>query len=129
MNDPEAVAAFLELCGELADRAEETRKLLSDNQMGQTASRRIGEFITHARRQIDQTDRRLLCGEVIPHGEKVFSISEPQTRWISKGKAGTPFELGVPVAIVEDQYQFILGHTIGGYPGSLVICQGKVCRL
>ena len=33
-------------------------------------------------------------------------------RWISKGKAGVPVELGVPVAIVEDQYQFILEHRI-----------------
>ena len=29
-----------------------------------------------------------------------------------KGKAGTPVELGVPVALIEDQYQFILHHEI-----------------
>ena len=34
--------------------------------------------------------------------EKVFSIFEPYTRWISKGKAGTPVELGVPVCVLED---------------------------
>ena len=43
---------------------------------------------------------------------KVFSIFEGHTRWISKGKAGTPVELGVPVAVIEDQYQLILHHKV-----------------
>ena len=60
----------------------------------------------HAVRQINRIDRRLLKGETIPQNEKVFSIFEPHTRWISKGKAGRPVELGVPVGIMEDQYQF-----------------------
>ena len=66
----------------------------------------------HAVRQIDQIDQRLLKGETIPQNEKVFSIFEPHTRWISKGKAGRPVELGVPVGITEDQYQFILHYEI-----------------
>ncbi len=33
-------------------------------------------YIVHARRQISQTDRRVLQGEVIPHDEKWFSIFE-----------------------------------------------------
>ena len=74
--------------------------------------RLIRGYIAHARRQIDQVDRRLLQGERIPHQEKVFSIFEPHTRWISKGKAGRPVELGVAVCVVEDQYQFILHHKL-----------------
>ena len=63
-------------------------------------------------RQIDQVERRLLKGETIAHDEKVFSIFEEHTRWVSKGKAGCAVELGVPVCVVEDQYQFILHHKI-----------------
>ena len=60
-------------------------------------------LVAHARRQIDQVDLRLLRGETIPHEEeKVFSIFEGHTRWISKGKAGTPVQLGVPVGLIED---------------------------
>ena len=44
--------------------------------------------------------------------EKVFSIFEPHTRWVVKGKAGVPVELGVPVCVVEDQFQFLLHHKI-----------------
>ena len=48
----------------------------------------------------------------IAHDEKVFSIFEEHTRWVSKGKAGCAVELGVPVCVVEDQFQFILHHKI-----------------
>lgn len=47
----------------------------------------LNEFIQHARRQIDQIDRRVLQGERIAHEEKVFSLFQPHTEWISKGKA------------------------------------------
>lgn len=56
--------------------------------------------------------RRVLLGEAIPHGEKVFSIFQPHTEWISKGKAGVPMELGLRVCIVEDQTRFILHHKV-----------------
>jgi transposase, IS5 family len=72
----------------------------------------IEEFIGHARRQIDQTHRRVILGEVIPHAEKVFSIFETHTEWISKGKAGVPVELGLRVCVMEDQHRFILHHRV-----------------
>lgn len=75
-------------------------------------SEKVEYFITHAKRQIDQIRRRVMNGEKIPSEEKVYSIFEPHTEWISKGKAGVPQELGVRVSIVEDQYGFILNHAV-----------------
>ena len=46
----------------------------------------VESYIFHAERQISQIERRVLKGEEIPHREKVFSIFEPHTEWISKGK-------------------------------------------
>ena len=69
-------------------------------------------YLAHAERQIDQIRRRVLQGETIPHDEKVFSIFQPHTEWISKGKAGVPVELGLRVAVVEDQHRFILHHQV-----------------
>ena len=66
----------------------------------------------HANRQIDQIRRRVILGEKIPHAEKVFSIFEEHTEWISKGKAGVPVELGLKVCVLEDQYGFILHHRV-----------------
>ena len=68
----------------------------------------LNDFCQHAARQIDQIGRRVLQGETIPHGEKVFSLFQPHTEWISKGKAGVPVELGLRVCILEDQHGFIL---------------------
>jgi hypothetical protein len=72
----------------------------------------INEYIVHANRQADQINRRVVLGEVIPHEEKVLSIFQPHTEWISKGKAGVPVEFGLRVCILEDQYGFILHHKI-----------------
>jgi hypothetical protein len=72
----------------------------------------INGFIIHANRQIEQIERRVLQGQVILHSEKVFSIFEPHTEWVVKGKAGVPVELGLRVCVLEDQYQFILHHRV-----------------
>ena len=72
----------------------------------------IDRFADHADRFIDQIRRRIIQGESIPHKEKVFSVFEEHTEWISKGKAGVPVELGLRVAIVEDQFGFILHHQV-----------------
>jgi IS5 family transposase len=72
----------------------------------------IEKFMKHAERQIDQIERRVINGEKIPHKEKVFSIFEEHTEWISKGKAGVPVELGIKVCVLEDQFGFILHHRV-----------------
>ena len=72
----------------------------------------VEHYIAHAQRQIDQIRRRVVLGEKIPHEEKVFSIFEPHTEWISKGKAGVAQELGLSVCVLKDQYGFILHHHV-----------------
>jgi hypothetical protein len=72
----------------------------------------VENYIVHADRQIDQIYRRVILEEKIPHEEKVFSIFEPHTEWITKGKAGVPQELGLNVCVVKDQYGFILYHEV-----------------
>ena len=75
-------------------------------------SKEIEKYITHAERQIVQIRKRVVEGEAIPHHEKVFSIFEEHTEWISKGKAGVPQELGLKVCVVKDQFGFILHHRV-----------------
>jgi len=66
----------------------------------------------HANRQVDQIRLRVLDGEIIPHNEKVFSLFEPHTEWISKGKVKAPVELGLRVCIMSDQFGFVLHHRV-----------------
>ena len=60
----------------------------------------------------DQIERRLLKGEVIPAEEKIYSIFEEHTEWITKGKLNKKVELGHLVLITTDQYQFIVDYKI-----------------
>ena len=106
------IKAYLKLCAKLIDRVEALLVELAAKGVPPQETHKIKHFSMHAVRQTNQIDRRLLKGETIPQNEKVFSIFEPHTRWISKGKAGRPVELGVLVGIAEDQFQFILHHEI-----------------
>ncbi|MCP4372187.1 MAG: ISNCY family transposase [Deltaproteobacteria bacterium] len=73
---------------------------------------KIEKFIDHAKRQTNQIERRVIKGETISHEEKVFSIFEGHTEWISKGKVGVEVELGLNVCILEDRHGFILHHHV-----------------
>ena len=106
------IKAYLKLCAKLIDRVEALLVELAAKGIPPQETHKFKHFAMHAVRQTNQIDRRLLKGETIPQNEKVFSIFEPHTRWISKGKAGRPVELGVLVGIAEDQFQFILHHEI-----------------
>jgi transposase, IS5 family len=107
---------YLDVSQHYLDKAKATLATLAPlgcaSQFDVIAKLEIEGFMDHAKRQIDQTKRRVILGETIAHNEKVFSIFEPHTEWISKGKAGVPVELGVKVCILEDQYQFILHHLV-----------------
>ena len=106
------IKAYLKACANLIDRVKALLLELAAMGVSPQKINKITNFVMHAVRQIDQIDWRLLKGETIQQNEKVFSIFEPHTRWISKGKAGRPVELGVPVCIIEDPYQFILHHEV-----------------
>jgi hypothetical protein len=104
---------FIDLSAAYLKRVEASvEQLVSVHSVSELQLAKPREFIVHAKRQIDQIERRVLKGETIPHEEKVFSLFEPHTEWISKGKAGVPVELGVRVAVVESQEGFILHHKV-----------------
>jgi hypothetical protein len=109
----QAHQVYLDQAEHYLERARTTRILLSTMHgifwafMGA-----LHGYIDHAERQIDQIRRRVIQGEKIPHDEKVFSIFQPHTEWISKGKAGVPVELGLRVCVLEDRMGFILHHRV-----------------
>jgi len=107
---------YIDVAQKYLDKACLTLKKLENKDLNGTRGIFIREciegFIDHAVRQIDQIKRRVILGEVIPHQEKVFSLFQPHTEWIVKGKAGVPVELGLRVCIAEDQHQFILHHQV-----------------
>lgn len=109
----DAHLAYLDVTGSFMDKAIDTVEYLREEfPMEEKYLLKIERFIGHAERQIEQTYRRVIFGEKIPHVEKVFSIFEEHTEWITKGKAGVPQELGLRVCIMEDQHGFIIHHKV-----------------
>ena len=109
----EAIRDLLEWSSTYVDKALRTLiKLRGNDNIRKDKISEIEKYIGYAKRLSEQIHRRVLCGETIPHDEKIFSIFEEHTEWIVKGKAGVSQELGVRVCIVQDQYGFILHHKV-----------------
>lgn len=109
----EVHAEYLAYCDRYLERAKQT---LADLK-GTVQALEIERFMAHAERQIDQIRRRVLDGENIPHHEKVFSVFEEYTEWVSKGKAGVPVELGLRVCVLEERHGFVLHHRVMQHEG------------
>ena len=71
--------------------------------------KRYNEFV---KKFTGQIERRLLKGELIESSEKIFSIFEEHTEWITKGKLNKKVELGHLLLITTDQHHFIVDYKI-----------------
>jgi len=109
----EAHQAYIDQAQFYLDRVARTVELLKNtHKIPEVLLSDLTIFSEHADRQIDQIKRRVIEGEKIPHAEKVFSLFQSHTEWISKGKAGVPVELGIRMCIMEDTHGFILHHRV-----------------
>ena len=69
-------------------------------------------FLKMLNKHIDLVYRRLIKGEKIPAQEKIFSIFETYTEWITKGKLRPNVELGKKLLITTDQYGLIVDYHV-----------------
>ena len=72
----------------------------------------LDNYITLLNKHIDLLDRRIIQGESIPQCEKLFSIFEQYTQWITKGKTNPSVELGKNLQITTDQYHLIVDYYV-----------------
>lgn len=63
-------------------------------------------------RIIDQAERRVLNGETVPSGEKVYSLFEEHTELLVRGKAGKPVEFGHKVLLAQTGEKFISHYRV-----------------
>jgi IS5 family transposase len=76
----------------------------------------IAHYCGLGARVIDQARRRVLEGEQVPNAEKIYSIFEPHTDLIKRGKVRTPVEFGHKVFLAESaqglitQYEVLKGN-------------------
>jgi IS5 family transposase len=63
-------------------------------------------------KHIDLVNRRIMLQEVIPHEEKIFSIFEQYTEWITKGKQHRSVELGKKLLVTSNEFNLIVDYQI-----------------
>jgi len=76
----------------------------------------IAHYCDLGKRVINQARRRVLEGQQVPNAEKIYSIFEPHTDLIKRGKVRTPVEFGHKVFLAESakglitQYEVLKGN-------------------
>ena len=98
----------------------DTHKVCLIDAVAQSAAEELRRQIDHycglGERVIEQARRRVLLGEQVANDEKVYSIFEPHTDLIKRGKVLTPVEFGHKVFLAESaqglitQYEVLNGN-------------------
>jgi len=99
---------------------ETTRGMAAKDVLAAMAIEELRKEIEHfcglGSRVIDQARRRVLDGEQVPNDQKIYSIFEPHTDLIKRGKVRTPVEFGHKVFLAESaqclitQYEVLNGN-------------------
>lgn len=100
---------FLEGCIKLSQKVKSTINLAAYNGILRPD---IAYFHSMLEKHIDLVTRRLLCGEKIPHEEKLFSIFETHTEWLKKGKRNPSVELGHRLLVTTDEHDLIVDYKV-----------------
>lgn len=61
---------------------------------------------------MEQARRRVLDGESVPNDEKLFSIFEPHTELLKRGRAGKEVEFGHMISIQQVEGKFITDYEV-----------------
>ena len=108
-----AVRYYLSKARALQDKLERSKEdLPTGDIMDVLIHLELDRYMDLLDKHIDLLDRRVIKGEQIPHEEKIFSIFEEYTEWVTKGKLHPNVELGKKLAITTDQYNLIVDYRI-----------------
>ena len=107
-----AVRAYLAVGGELSAKVRQSLLELCDLSVTAPRWEPLAYFQAMLAKHLDLVARRLLNEETIPAHEKVFSLFEPHTEWIQKGKQRPNVELGHKLLLATDQQQLIQDYAV-----------------
>ncbi len=96
----------------LAFQVGDSRQELSVSAM--PPAMRLHHYLELTRKVCDTATRRVLLGETVPNAEKIFSIFEPETELIKRGKQAKPIQYGHNVLVIEDAAGFICDYQVVG---------------
>lgn len=89
----------------------------------------LERFMELLYKHIGLLERRVIKGEKIPHEEKIFSIFEEYTEWVTKGKLRPNVELGKKLAITTNQFNLIVDYQIMEHQADSEIVPGLADRI
>jgi hypothetical protein len=71
-------------------------------------------YVALTEKVCDNAQRRVLHGETLSTDEKIFSIFEPHTELIKRGKQPNPIQFGHNVLVIEDAVGFVVDYEVVG---------------
>jgi hypothetical protein len=107
-----AVREYLAAGGALCAKVRASLLGLCETAVSPASWERLAYFHAMLDKHLDLVERRLLQEETIPAHKKVFSLFEPHTEWIQKGKQRPNVELGHKLLIATDQNQLIQDYAV-----------------
>jgi transposase, IS5 family len=115
-------AGYRELLGIAADLLARCRQLLAQLQQpeqlrlvdlgGETRPQQLRRYAELTEHVCDTARRRVLNGETVPNEDKIFSIFEPDTELIKRGKQPNPIQYGHNVLVIEDAAGFVIDYRV-----------------
>lgn len=119
-QQPQIYRELIEITEEVVDgarqvlrrtRAARGKDPIADLALGELRTE-IADYCQLGDRVIDQARRRGLEGEQVPTAEKLYSIFEPHTALIKRGKVLTPVEFGHKVFLAESEQGLITQYEV-----------------
>ena len=77
-----------------------------------TREAKLLHYVILTEKVCDNARRRVLEGETVANEEKIFSIFEPHTELIKRGKQPNPTQFGHMVLVIEDAVGFVIEHRV-----------------
>lgn len=72
----------------------------------------LSHYVQLTQKVCDTARRRVLNGETVPNEDKLFSLFEPHTELIKRGKQPDPIQYGHKVLVVEDAAGFLCHYEV-----------------
>jgi len=107
----------------ILDWSRQVRSRVQEGLEAQAYDLQVGMILTEVLTELDgydgltekvirQTFRRVLDDEKVPNAEKLFSIFEPHTELLIRGKVAKPIEFGHMVLLQQVEEKFITGYDV-----------------
>jgi transposase, IS5 family len=110
---------LLQLAADLVRRARQLATTLQSPEYlsvldlaGDADTKELSRYVDLTAQVCDTAQRRVLAGQTVANQEKVFSIFEPHTELIKRGKQPVEIQFGHNVLVIEDAAGFVVDYRV-----------------